>query len=327
MNIENAPQKNPIEWYYTKQGTQYGPVNEEELRRLAKTGEITPEDLVWNSAMGAQWQRASSIGDVFATTSAVSPVIPGTTGALGNGTTPNRDLMRMARESLKGRWGLAVGATVIYVAVISLFVGLQISIELPPTIRAQQLQMQAIVAAQQSHQALTSIPPLKIELPLGSKITSYGLQLIIYIIVGPLAVGLCLFFLKIASRSVAKATDIFKGFAIFWRAVGAYFLMLIFVLLWAILLIIPGIIAAYSYSMTFFILADDPTLGPLQAIRLSKAMMKGKRWRLFCLQFRFIGWFLLSLLTCDIGFLWLIPYIKTAEANFYLDVKNRASIS
>ena len=78
--------------------------------------------------------------------------------------------------------------------------------------------------------------------------------------------------------------------------------------------------------MTFFVLADDPTIGPLQAIKKSTVMMSGKKWKYICLQLRFIGWGILSVLTCDIGFLWLIPYITTAKAHFYLDVKDRASL-
>ena len=97
--------------------------------------------------------------------------------------------------------------------------------------------------------------------------------------------------------------------------------MCIFILLWTLLLIIPGIIATYSYAMTFFIIADDPQAGALEAIGRSKEMMRGHRWKLFCLFLRFIGWSLLCLLTFGIGFLWLTPYMQTSLAHFYDDVR------
>ena len=118
-----------------------------------------------------------------------------------------------------------------------------------------------------------------------------------------------------------KVENIFEGFQNFKSAVGAYLLMLLFIFLWMLLLIIPGIIAAFSYSMTFYILADDPSISPMDAIDKSKAMMKGKKWKYFLLNLRFLGWALLCLLTFGIGFLWLIPYIQVSIAKFYDDIK------
>jgi uncharacterized membrane protein len=64
-------------------------------------------------------------------------------------------------------------------------------------------------------------------------------------------------------------------------------------------------------------------VGALEAITRSRAMMNGKKWKFFCLNMRFIGWALLCILTCCIGFLWLIPYISTSTARFYDDVRGR----
>ena len=87
------------------------------------------------------------------------------------------------------------------------------------------------------------------------------------------------------------------------------------------MLIIPGIIAAYAYSMAFFIMADNPSVGALEAIRRSKAIMRGRKAKLFCLDLRFLGWGILCLLTLGIGFLWLVPYIQASHAHFYEDVR------
>ena len=113
----------------------------------------------------------------------------------------------------------------------------------------------------------------------------------------------------------------FEGFSSFGRALAAHILIVLFIILWALLFIVPGIIAAYSYSMTFYILADNPGVGAREAIGLSKEMMKGYKWKFVLLNFRFIGWSLLALLTCGIGFIWLVPYMTTAIAHFYEDIR------
>lgn len=102
---------------------------------------------------------------------------------------------------------------------------------------------------------------------------------------------------------------------------GAYWLMILFVVLWSLLLIIPGIIAAFSYAMVFFIIADDSSIGVSEALKKSKVMMKGYKWKYFCLSWRFLGWAILSVLSCGIGFLWLFPYMQISFAKFYEDLK------
>lgn len=101
----------------------------------------------------------------------------------------------------------------------------------------------------------------------------------------------------------------------------AYLLMEIKVFLWSLLFIIPGIIKAFAYALTPFLLVDCPELSALQCIKLSNQMMKGHKFDLFYLYLSFIGWILLSLLTLGIGLLWLVPYMQTSTASFYLDVK------
>lgn len=138
---------------------------------------------------------------------------------------------------------------------------------------------------------------------------------------GALELGAAIFYLTYARRGQPELGMMFKGFENFGNALGAYLLIAIFTILWMLLLIIPGIIAAISYSQTMYLLADDRNLGPLEAIGKSKEMMRGHKWRLFCLHWRFIGWALLCLLTCGVGFLWLQPYIMTSLAKFHDDLK------
>ena len=114
---------------------------------------------------------------------------------------------------------------------------------------------------------------------------------------------------------------LFSGFKNFGNALVAYLVMTIFVFLWLLLLIIPGIVAALAYAQTFYLLADNPSLDGLDAIRLSKRMMRGYKWKLFCLWLRFFGWALLCVLTFGIGLLWLWPYMAASYAHFYEDLK------
>jgi len=188
--------------------------------------------------------------------------------------TENGVLMQMARESLKGKWGIAIGTLVVYLLIV---VALQI-------------------------------------IPVVGPIVSL-------LITGPLAIGLAIFSLSISRNQDTKLEQIFQGFNNFGTALGAYLLMVLFIILWMLLLIIPGIIASISYSMTFYILADDNSISAMDAIKKSKKMMYGYKWKYFCLGLRFFGWALLCILTLGIGFLWLMPYIQVSMAKFYDDIK------
>ena len=197
--------------------------------------------------------------------------------------TSNKNLMAQAREALSGRWGLAVGVYFIYI----LFV------------------------------VATEIPGLLIKNPLSSLI---GFVLIL-LIGGVFALGLANFDLAIARKKDANVQMVFSGFERFGRATGLFLLMMFLVFLWTLLLIIPGIIAAISYAMAFYIMSDNPNVGLWEALDKSKKMMKGYKWKYFCLCLRFLGWILLGILTLGIGLLWVIPYMAVSCANFYNDLK------
>jgi len=188
--------------------------------------------------------------------------------------TKNKVLMAQARESLKGKWGLGAGTTLVFFLVMF---------------------------------AIGHIPKA------GSIIS--------ILISGSMSIGIAGFALSISRRQDAKLAQIFSGFQKFGVGLGAYLLQGIFVVLWSLLLIVPGIIAGISYSMTYYIIADNDSIGPLEAITRSKEMMRGNKWKFCCLDFRFFGWSLLCILTLGIGFLWLFPYIIVSYARFYEDLK------
>lgn len=101
----------------------------------------------------------------------------------------------------------------------------------------------------------------------------------------------------------------------------ATLLVSLYTFLWSLLFIIPGIIKSYSYAMTPYILLDRPELSPTEAIKESEKMMNGHKMDLFILDLSFIGWILLSMLTCGILILYVEPYMMATKAAFYLELK------
>ena len=107
----------------------------------------------------------------------------------------------------------------------------------------------------------------------------------------------------------------------FWKvAIITRIVRTLYIVLWTLLFIIPGIIASYNYALTDYILAENPELTTKEALELSKKMMYGHRFRLFCLEFSFIGWVFLCVLSVGIGLIWLLPYTEAAKAAFYREV-------
>ena len=138
-----------------------------------------------------------------------------------------------------------------------------------------------------------------------------------------LTVGTCNYFIK-NTDSKPSFRDIFSGFKVkYGRNIVTLLLVGIKSVLWTLLFIVPGIIKSYEYSIIPYILADDPEISSKDAFKKAKQMMKGNKWRLFKLEFSFIGWFVLCVLTLGIGILFLIPYLNAANAEFYVELKNK----
>ncbi|MBR5092117.1 MAG: DUF975 family protein [Bacteroidales bacterium] len=150
-----------------------------------------------------------------------------------------------------------------------------------------------------------------------------SIPLVGLLIVCPLEFGFMLCFLRLvrgedSSEMVGDQFDIFGQYG---RYLGTSLLMTLYILLWSLLLIIPGIIKGYSYAMTPYIAYDRPDLDADDCIHESRMMMKGYKWKLFCMDLSFLGWAILCLFTLGIGFLWLQPYIEASHAKFYEELK------
>jgi uncharacterized membrane protein len=146
-----------------------------------------------------------------------------------------------------------------------------------------------------------------------------------FILSGPLTLGFLGYFSRKARGEEAKLGNLFDGFKLFGKSFSLFLLNGIFLALWSCLFIIPGIVKSLSYSMAFFILRDNPNIKATEAITRSRKMMKGNKWKLFCLCLSFIGWAILCIFSLGIGFLWLTPYITSSIANFYEGLKQNQS--
>lgn len=118
-----------------------------------------------------------------------------------------------------------------------------------------------------------------------------------------------------------KVEQLFDGYKDFLRIFGTTLLLNIYTFLWTLLLVIPGIIKSISYSQTYFVLKDNPELSFNSAIERSMAMMEGHKMQYFLLMLSFIGWLLLTILTCGIAALWVSPYMNATFAHYYEYVK------
>lgn len=144
--------------------------------------------------------------------------------------------------------------------------------------------------------------------------STYLLELIVY---GPLTFGYFLYIACNIDTGVNNLNLLFKGFERFADTLVAGLLYVLAVSLGFVLLIVPGIIVACGLAMTFYIMVDDQNISGMDALQQSWNMMRGHKWDYFCLNFRFIGWILLSIITCGIGFIFLYPYMVAASQNFY----------
>ena len=205
----------------------------------------------------------------------------------------NQEYKNRALEALKGNWAAAVVSSIVMMALTYVMIG--------PYLSAFMYQMLSL-------------------LWWGMGIAYVGL----FFIYMPLNVGLTYAYNQLYMEGDGKVTgNMFENFTGgYLKVVWAMFLYFLFTFLWSLLLFIPGIIKAYSYALTPYILKDNPELSANQAIDLSRKMMKGHKFDLFFLHLSFIGWGILSVFTGGIGILWLMPYMLTAQAAFYQDVRN-----
>lgn len=149
-------------------------------------------------------------------------------------------------------------------------------------------------------------------------------NLLSLLLTGPLSLGVARFYMAIEKgKKELNFYMIFDSFKDFKRTFLYHILSSIFILLWTLLLIVPGIIAAIRYSMAYYLLAENPEMEAMEALRKSSELMIGHKWEFFKFCFSFIGWAILCLITMGIGFLILVPYFQMSKLYFYRSLTSK----
>jgi uncharacterized membrane protein len=159
---------------------------------------------------------------------------------------------------------------------------------------------------------------------IAGEITFFVLGLGSLVVMGAITYGNARATTNVARGQKANILDVFKGFTEgFGRTFKLGFMTSLFIFLWTLLFIVPGIVKSYSYAMAPYIMQDDPSKDWKQCLDESKEMMDGHKGQLFGLHLSFIGWMLLGMLCFGIGELFVTPYMNQATANFYLELKKQ----
>ena len=249
------------------------------------------------------------------------------------------DFRKIARNALRGNWLIAVlTGFLAFLMGAGIITGSSASSSNRYTIELfQELPSSAI---------WTQIRPLLI----AAAVVLLLWCILTFIVGGAAKLGYAIFNLNLVDHGNAALSDLFSQFHRLWNGFCMNFLTGLFTFLWTLLLVIPGIIKSYSYAMTPYILAENPDMTATDAITESRRLMKGNKWRLFCLELSFVGWGLLCTVPASIAILfpfacaldsgnpamllWLIPccipfliaslflnaYQETACAAFYRDI-------
>lgn len=125
---------------------------------------------------------------------------------------------------------------------------------------------------------------------------------------------------KVNLEEKVSVKDLLHGFKDYIRVLAGHFLVGLYTSLWTLLFIVPGLVKTYSYAMTYYILNERDDVKANEAITMSRRMMKGNKWRLFCLDLSYIGWMILCALTLGILSLWVNPRIKQARYIFFKEI-------
>lgn len=199
------------------------------------------------------------------------------------------ELKEKAKESLNGKYGDAIGIVLLLFA-ISFIIGC-----------ATGFLREILGLTENSYKILTNLAS--------------------FIISGLFTFGYSSYFLKVSRDEDVEISELWSKINLFVPYIVVSILISVFTVLWSFLFIIPGIIAALSYSMTYYVMLDHPEMDPLTAIKESKRIMNGYKMDYFVLQLSFLGWAILGIFTFGILWLWLIPYMNVTVCNFYNHIK------
>lgn len=231
------------------------------------------------------------------------------------------EIRKRAREALRGKWGIAIIASLIASALgAEGNGGVNFNFELDDS-DIENLENMGLENLFTNFEAFIEQHFVGILGFLGIfMILGIAISIVMFCLGSIVSLGYRKFNLDLVDGTNAEIGSLFSYFKHWKTAIVANLLQTLYIFLWSLLCVIPGIIAGYNYAMVPYILADNPNLAPREALQKSKEMMYGHRWQYFLLNLSFIGWSILCIFTCGIGFIWLIPYINAATAEFYREI-------
>ena len=213
----------------------------------------------------------------------------------------------IAREALKGNWRRAIGAMLIAACLGAFFTSLYF-------ISHFMFVMSVAI------RIFENLPHYFLML------VGIGIVLAVFFFFagGPAKFGYIDFNLALLDRREAVPSMVLGRFSLIWKGMYMKIALFAYELFFTIVLIIPGIVTVYAYAMVPYILEEkkDYTVG--KAMRMSRKIMRGHKWELFCLRFSFLGWYILSLATFGLALFYVLPYMNAAEAVFYNEISGRA---
>ena len=224
----------------------------------------------------------------------------------------SRDFRKIARENLRGRWFPAI-----VVGFLGGLLGAVMDVSYSTEIFTQTSTSNTDLVDQLKNAGVydTVLPVF-----MGIGITVLVMALIHIVIGGAVTLGYAQFFLNVTDDNDPSVGNLFSHIRRLWEGFCMQFFRGMMVMLWSILFVIPGYIALYRYAMTPYIMAENENLSVMEAITESKRIMMGNKWRLFCLDVSFLGWYLVGILTLGIGFFWITPYTEATRAAFYREI-------
>lgn len=224
-------------------------------------------------------------------------------------------LRRIARDNLSGNWLKSIGVAFIAALLGGMLLGTSFLPEVTLHLKDQDIQDLTQLLNLIEAQVFT------LSFGLGS-----ALGLAQFIMGGAVELGYTRYLLNQYNRADFEFSDLTSQFHRFGQGFAQRFLRNLYVALWSLLFVIPGIVKSYAYAMTPYIMAENPELTASQAITASKQMMEGHKSELFVLDLTFIGWNLLCMLTLDLGHIVLNPYKNAARTAFYKELTRQGVI-
>ena len=233
-----------------------------------------------------------------------------------------KEIKRHALDCLRGNWGIAILGALIASALGGISDSSSINFS-GGSYSGSSADQGGSMDSEQLIEMLSVLIPIVLIIMLVTLVMSVAF----FIVGSTVGVGYAKFNLYLIDGIRPSIGAIFSYFRHLKTAVLAELFVTIKVTLGCLLFIVPGIIAAYKYSMVKYILADDPTMSARDALFESARLMNGNKWRSFCFGLSFIGWNMLVAVSFGIAAIWVVPYEQAAFAKFYREIKREKAIA